>query len=81
MDVGSIIPVVSAIATFLLGITAGYVKYRKAKALLKEVGEAFTVVYNALADDKITEDEVKQILKEFEDVYEVLKRDDKCRGC
>jgi len=74
MDVVSVIPLISAVATFLIGLAAGYIKYQKAKSLIKEIGEAFTTVYDALADDKITEDEVKQILKEFEDIYNVLKR-------
>ena len=73
MDVDAIITLVSAVATFVVGLLAGYSKYKKAKKILKELSEALVVTYEALKDDKITEEEVKQILKEYEDVYKAIR--------
>jgi len=48
-------------------------KWRQAKGLLKEVAEALTGLSDAVADDKITEAEQRQLLKDFAEVIEAAR--------
>lgn len=65
----------SLILTAIIGVFSVFAgKYwKKAKAFIKELGEALTTVTSALADDKITAEEMKKVVKEFMDVYLLLK--------
>jgi len=65
--------VLGALITIGIAIAIHYPRYRKMKRMLRELGEAFLVTYMALKDDKITEEEVRRILKEYEDVYKILR--------
>ena len=42
-------------------------------SLLKEVAELISTLGEALSDKKITRDEIKQILEDFDDVVDALK--------
>lgn len=63
----------SVLVTFGLGYVAARRRYRVAKELIKELGEAFTTTYEALADDEITAEEAKKVVEEWKDVYEKAK--------
>ncbi len=61
------------IVTALAGIF-GLTFWAKAKLLVIEVREAFTVLEEAMADDEITAEEIKKIVKEFVDIGKVFLR-------
>ena len=65
--------VLGALITAGIAIAVHYPRYRRMKRMLKELGEAFMVTYMALKDDRITENEVRRILKEYEDVYRTFR--------
>ena len=48
-------------------------QYAKAKRVLKELAEAIGVTYEAIEDDKLTKDELKKILREWQDVLNTIK--------
>lgn len=48
-------------------------KWLSAKKFLKEVAEALTVTSKAIEDDKITRKELKDLMKEWNDVIEAAK--------
>jgi|TARA_Y100000310_G_C20696773_1_gene826269 hypothetical protein len=57
-----------------LGVTVfgtGY--FTKFKILVKEIREAFQVLEDALADDKITPEELRKVALEFLDIVKVIK--------
>ncbi len=62
-----------SIVLFILTIFSG-IKWVQAKRCLEELAEALTSTSNALADDKITDDERKRLLTEWADVI-VAARD------
>ena len=64
--IAEILTVGFGIATTLLGV-----KYRKVKRTLKELGEAITATSNAIDDDKLTEKEIKSVVKEWNDVVSI----------
>jgi len=68
--------VIAAVVSFILGYLLRSNKppeYEMTKQLLKEIGEAFIALYEALSDDSLSEDEVKQLREELRDIYETLK--------
>jgi|GEM_PF-4889372 urease gamma subunit len=50
-------------------------KWRKAKRLLKESAELLTAISNAVEDDEITKEEVREIIKEGKDIIDALKNE------
>lgn len=44
------------------------VYWRRLKSVIKELAEALVVLSSAVEDDKLTRDELKQIVEEFGDV-------------
>jgi Na+-transporting methylmalonyl-CoA/oxaloacetate decarboxylase gamma subunit len=60
---------VALLATWVLGIGVVW----KFVAVIKELGELLSVVAQALADKKIDNDEIKNIIKEGKDVKAVLQ--------
>jgi len=68
-----IVSVVLILLSTLLGLNLG-LKYNKAKQTLKELGELITATSKAMDDDKLSVAEIKAILKEWQDVVEVWKR-------
>lgn len=66
--------IISGILNLILVLLTTYVgkKYSKGKKVLKEFGEAVAKVSEAIADNKITREELQQINDEFQDVYEAL---------
>lgn len=63
-------------ASIIVVLTAvfGVTFWAKFKLLVKEIREAFTVLDNALADDKLTAEEIKGIVKEFVDIVKIFVR-------
>jgi len=57
---------------FLISLLCG-LKWKQAKALLKEVAEALTATSAALEDDDITLSERKKLLKEWKEVILAAK--------
>ena len=68
----SLIAEILAIVLALLSIYFGS-KYRKAKRIMKELAEAMDKTYKALEDDKVTKEELKQVIKEWKDVLEIWR--------
>lgn len=66
---------VGQVATIVMGICAGYgAKYLIVlKSFIKELGEAITSLSNAIDDDKITTDELANVIKEWRDVLKIFK--------
>ena len=56
--IAEILTIVLAILSIFLGA-----KYKKAKQIMKEVAEAMDKTYKAIEDNKITKDELKQVIK------------------
>ena len=48
-------------------------KWKQLKKALVEVNEAFKAVSDALEDDKVTDAELKNIVKEFKEAYAQIK--------
>ena len=71
VDVGFIAEILT-IALALLSSFFG-AKYRKAKRIMKELAEAMDKTYKALEDDKVTKEELKQVIKEWKDVLEIWR--------
>jgi len=68
MDVALLAEVLTAIlavVSFLLGA-----KWRKAKAVLRDLAKALEDTYQALEDDKLTKEELKQLIKDWKKVLE-----------
>ena len=61
------------ILTFVIGIAAVWAVVSKASIVLKETGELFVVFAAALADGKITKEEIAQVVKEGKDVVDAVK--------
>ena len=70
VDVGLISEILTIVLT-LLSVFLG-AKYRKAKRIMKEFAEAINKTYKAIEDNQLTEDELKQIIKEWKDVLESI---------
>ena len=68
MDVYEIVVLAIGIVMALVG----GVYFGKAKTFIKELREAFDKLDDALQDDKITKEELKEIVKEFLDVVRVF---------
>jgi len=66
--VAGILTMVLALLSIFLGV-----KYKKAKQIMKEVAEAMDKTYKAIEDNEITEEELKQVIKEWKDVLEIWK--------
>ncbi len=68
--------VAAAIITFILGSAAifGTIAYVKIVNTLKESGEFLTVLGNALADRNVTPDEIRAIVKEARDVFNIWRK-------
>jgi len=65
--------IVAQVITFVLGwgsVLAILMKYLKPA---KEAGELLTTIVAALSDGKLTEDEIKNVIKEAKDVKEAIK--------
>jgi len=71
VDLGLIAEILTIIL-LLLSIYFGS-RYRKAKRIMKELAEAMDKTYKAIEDDKITKDELKQVIKEWMDVLEIWR--------
>lgn len=56
---------------FMLASVFFGVKYEKAKKTLRELTEAILVTSDALEDDELTREELREIVKEWKDVVEV----------
>ena len=69
VDVGLIAEILTIVLA-LLSIFLG-AKYRKAKRIMKELAEAMDETYKSIEDNKVTEDELKKVLKEWKDVLKV----------
>ena len=71
VDVG----LIAEILTIVLALLSTFLgaKYRKAKQVMKELAEAMNKTYKALEDDKITKEELKQVIKEWKDVLEIWR--------
>ena len=67
------IEIIGYILTAVFALGGGWVGYviKSAKAA-KEIGELLTVAGQALEDKEITKEEIAQILKEFNDVKDVI---------
>lgn len=67
---------IEAILSLVFLIAAGFLgkKWMAAKRVLKEVSEALVKISEAVADDKITRKELKEITKELEDVVRAVKQ-------
>ena len=61
-----IVLAVLGVAVVVLGTV--WVKWAKAKKLLKELAEALTYLSAVMEDDKFTDDEIRKIREEFVDV-------------
>lgn len=66
--------ILEGIIALILGILTTYFggKWNKGKKVLKEFSEAVAKVSEAIADNKVTREELQEINKEFQDVYEAL---------
>ncbi len=68
MDVALLAEVLTAIlavVSFFLGA-----RWRKAKAVLRDLAKALEDTYQALEDDKLTKEELKQLIKDWKKVLE-----------
>ena len=66
--VAEILTMVLALLSIFLGV-----KYKKAKKIMKEVAEAMDKTYKAIEDNEITEEELKQVVKEWADVLKIWR--------
>ena len=66
--VAEILTIVLALLSIFLGV-----KYKKAKQIIKEVAEAMDKTYKAIEDNEITEEELKQLVKEWADVLKIWR--------
>jgi len=66
---------IAEILTIVLALLSLYFgsKYKKAKQVMKELAEAIDKTYKALEDNKITEEELKGVLKEWKDLLEIWR--------
>ena len=66
---------IAEILTIILALLSLYFgsKYKKAKQVMKELAEAIDKTYKALEDNKITEEELKGVLKEWKDLLEIWR--------
>ena len=66
---------IAEILTIVLALLSLYFgsKYKKAKQVMKELAEAIDKTYKAIEDDKITEEELKRVLKEWKDLLEIWR--------
>ena len=71
VDVG----LIAEILTIVLALLSTFLgaKYRKAKRIMRELAEAMDKTYKALEDDKVTKEELKQVIKEWKDVLEIWR--------
>lgn len=69
------VSLVAQALTIVLGVLAIYFgsKYRKVKNAMKELAEAINTTYKALEDNKLTEEELKQLIKEWKDFISSLE--------
>jgi len=70
VDVGLIAEILTIVLA-LLSVFLG-AKYRKAKRIMKEFAEAINKTYKAIEDNQLTEEEMKQVIKEWKDVLESI---------
>ena len=64
---------VPQIVTVLIGISAVWVILAKAMKVLKEISELLNAIVVALADKKLTEEEIDTIVKEAKDIPIAVK--------
>ena len=64
------------VVIIILGIFSVFagVKWQQFKVLVKEAAETLTVLSNAIADDKVTKEELTLIAKEMADVVMAFKK-------
>ncbi|MCD6199451.1 MAG: hypothetical protein J7K15_12935 [Deltaproteobacteria bacterium] len=60
------------VVLFLLNIYFGR-KYSKVKRFLKELAEAINETYKAIEDDKVTEEELKNVIKQWRDLLQAWR--------
>ena len=63
---------VAVLAIGIIIALVGGVYFGKAKTFVKELREAFDKLDDAVQDDKITKEELKEIVKEFLDVAKIF---------
>jgi sensor histidine kinase YesM len=66
--------VISAILSYILGIATVYGYVKKYTLPIKEIAEFLLTVVNALADGKVTADEVKKIIQEAKDIPDAFQK-------
>ena len=62
------------ITSLLFGLVGIF--FLKTKKVLKEVGDVLTTLVDALEDDKLSKEEVREIAKEFMDIIDLFKKKD-----
>ena len=65
--------IVSLVATLGMGYLAGYLEYRKAKAVLDSVTKLLIEINTAMKDDKLTRGEIAAVHQKIRDLISVLK--------
>jgi len=65
---------IAQILTVVLALLTIYFedRYMKAKRIMKEFAEAVNSTYKALEDNRLTEEELRQVLKEWKDVLNTI---------
>lgn len=71
IETTTILPLVSAIC--IIASIVFSIKWKQAKVLLKEIAEFAIVLSNTLDDDKITDKEFRDLVKEMTDVIDAVK--------
>ena len=65
---------IGIISGFILGLGVLTPFLLKGKKLIKESAEALLTLSSALEDDKLSKEEVADIINEFSDIIEVFKK-------
>jgi len=70
--------IISYVLTVIISIAVGYfglrMKYRQLQKVFKESGELLLTISDAMDDEQITKEEIKQIVKEADDVIVSVKQ-------
>jgi len=72
MELVGVLAVVNGILLILSALFGK--KYRDAKKFLKELAEAIEETYKAIEDNKVTEQELKNVIKQWRDVLNLYRR-------
>ena len=73
MDVGLLATIISAIVTILV-VFGAWSKVEKVLKALKEIADVIAYIPQMLADKKVSEDEMKQLEKEFKEAVDSVKK-------